>query len=123
MLCSQVWLGRVNVHDPELAALQMSSHFELGYATYAALFRYTPPRQTLQLAWDYGLANPVSPIGYYVRLGHGGHSCPEIYTRTKGRSSLPSLLVMGLRDSAPYPLSRLPSSLFRLPSSLSSCPC
>eukprot|EP00045_Choanoeca_perplexa_P012144 m.131237 g.131237 ORF g.131237 m.131237 type:complete len:793 (-) comp15905_c0_seq2:85-2463(-) len=77
-----VWMARSGIMDPEIAALQASSKLSKAYASYAALFRYTPPLQTLQLAWDYSLATGSSPIGYYVRMGHGGHSCPEVYTRT-----------------------------------------
>eukprot|EP00730_Choanoeca_flexa_P000964 TRINITY_DN10417_c0_g1_i1.p1 TRINITY_DN10417_c0_g1~~TRINITY_DN10417_c0_g1_i1.p1 ORF type:complete len:679 (+),score=105.13 TRINITY_DN10417_c0_g1_i1:106-2142(+) len=74
-----IWLQRHGIEDDELQRLCHQSRLEPGYAAYACVFRYLPPLATCRLAWAYeeGLH------GYYARLGHGGRSCPETYTRTQ----------------------------------------
>lgn len=51
-----------------------------GYCTYAASFRYHPPREVCMQAWT----SPPSGCAYYAIVGHGPKSCPELCSVTEG---------------------------------------
>ena len=103
----QAWFDRYRMHaqvDEVLGILDRSRQpvigpaqsrrdqgaWDFGYTTQAALFDYLPARQVVELAWSFNFLwrnHPQHQPAYFARLGHASLSCPEIFTRTRGKSA------------------------------------